>query len=494
MSLSELLEYNPWWNDKKAIHEDPQIKAWEESELKWIPGHMFKSNDYIYSLRGPRQVGKTTLIKLRILQILKRIPQGNVMYYSFELENSPRDIITVINEYFNRPKQTKEKRRFIFLDEVSNIVNWQRAIKKLKDQGKLENCTVVVTGSHSMDVRHATELLPGRRGTTNNEILDKILSPMKFSEYISTVDKQMKREMEQRSLISTIKRSAIIKNLIRGKIDNDLMELSTYQNELNKHFDNYLLTGGIPTVVNEFVKNGFIQNSFYETQLDTITGDLKRANKDISYIAQLIPNIITSIGTEISWNTLKKNSDIGSHHTVEEYVKTLADMFVLSIFYKYNSVSKMPKFDSGKKIYFRDPFFLHGLNGSIHQKESFKQSAKSLDDPKFKSSIVEQIVAEHMTRLAFNITERKIGFNYQYSAFYWKNKNKKEVDFVVRNGDSFIPVEVKYQNQIKKDDLYGIIDFKKIANIKNGIVLTKDQLRGESEAVLIPTSLFLLLV
>ena len=68
MYAGELLGYNPWWMDKKAINADPQIKDWEESKLKWDPGlDAFKADDYIYSLRGPRQVGKTTLIKLWIL-------------------------------------------------------------------------------------------------------------------------------------------------------------------------------------------------------------------------------------------------------------------------------------------------------------------------------------------------------------------------------------------------------------------------------------------
>ena len=286
------------------------------------------------------------------------------MYYSFELENSPRDVINVIDEYFNRTKNLKD-RRFIYLDEISNVLDWQKAIKKLKDQGKLKDCTIIATGSHSIDLRHATELLPGRRGIPIDETLDKILPAMKFGEYVSTIDKQIEEEILNQGLLSAKNRFSIIRKLAGGEIDQKLFELSAYQNEIDEYFSNYLVTGGIPTAINEFLKNGFIQDSVYQIYLDSMIGDLRRADKDVSYMVQLVPNVISSIGTPVSWNSLKENSDIGSHHTVEEYVKTLSDMFVFSMFYRYNSSEDKPKFDGLKKIYFHDPFFLHALNGHI---------------------------------------------------------------------------------------------------------------------------------
>lgn len=320
MSFNELLEYNPWWKDVRAIKKDPQIILWNDSKLKWNPRlrQTFQPDDFIYSLRGPRQVGKTTLVKLEIEQVLQMVPKRNVMYYSFELENSPRDVINVINEYFNRIKHDPDKRHFIYLDEISNIKDWQKAIKKLKDQGKLKKCTVIVTGSHSIDLRYTTELLPGRRGMPVNETLDKILSPMKFGEYVSTLDENLDKEISRRFLIAVKTRFSIIRRLVSGEIDDALLEFSAFQNELDIHFQNYLITGGIPTAINEFIKNGFIQDSVYQIYIDSIVGDLRHANKDASYMIQLIPNVIKSITAPVSWGSLKDNSDIGSHHTVED--------------------------------------------------------------------------------------------------------------------------------------------------------------------------------
>lgn len=72
MPSKELVEYNPWWKKESEIDNDPEIQKWEASNLKWDPRlrHTFKHEDLIYSLRGPRQVGKTTLVKLMIRDFL----------------------------------------------------------------------------------------------------------------------------------------------------------------------------------------------------------------------------------------------------------------------------------------------------------------------------------------------------------------------------------------------------------------------------------------
>lgn len=368
MSYADLLEYNLWWKDEDAINDDPQIQKWDESILKWNPRlrQTFQPDDLVYSLRGPRQVGKTTLIKLEIRDLLRnKIPKWNIMYYSFEIENSARDVINILNEYLERTKNLRKKssRCFIFLDEISNVNNWQHGIKKLVDMGKLKNCTIIATGSHSIDLKHATERLPGRRGRAIKEPLDKIMPPMKFSEYVYSIDENLRKIIDANYWRSSVNRMKLVNQLLKGKIDKQIDEFWSYQKELNSQLSNYMITGGIPLAVDEFLKTGRIQEGTYDIYLQAMTGDLKRAKKDDSYMDQIMPNIIKNIGNPVSWQSLKDNTDIGSHHTIEDYVKTLTDMFTLSFFYRYNATEKRPKFDSLKKIYFQDMFFLHAING-----------------------------------------------------------------------------------------------------------------------------------
>jgi len=69
-----LLFYNPWWSDPARIDSDKDIKAVESSSIKWRQEkivHFALEKDAIYTLRGPRQVGKTTLLKKMIKNLLK---------------------------------------------------------------------------------------------------------------------------------------------------------------------------------------------------------------------------------------------------------------------------------------------------------------------------------------------------------------------------------------------------------------------------------------
>ncbi len=495
MSYNELVEYNPWWKDASEIENDPAIRNWQKSKLKWVPRliRTFQFEDLVYSLRGPRQVGKTTLVKLMIRDLLKTVPKWNVMYYSLEVENSPTDIINIIKEYYNRAKLAKS-RKYIFLDEVSNVSNWQKAIKKLKDQGKLDDCTVIATGSHSIDLIHATELLPGRRGMSDGIALDKILPPIKFSEYVTSIDKKLGKIIEEKKLLSQTTRFKIIRNLARGEIDDSLRELSAYQNDLDKYFDDYLITGGLPIAVDQFIQDGFIKEDVYKIYLDFIKGDLNNNRKDWSYVAQIMPNIVKSLGSTVSWSSIQKHTDIGSHNTTKEYVEILSEMFVLAFFYRYNSAEKTPKYDAEKKIYFQDPLFLHAVNGWINQKDPFKFSLQYVSVAEQKAALVENVISDHMIRLAFNLSERKSSYDYHQAVFYWRGREDREVDFIVKDNDNLIPIEVKYQNTIKKEDYYGLFDFRKATGQTDSMMITKNELNIENNVALIPVSLFLLFV
>jgi predicted AAA+ superfamily ATPase len=55
---------------------------------------------------------------------------------------------------------------------------------------------------------------------------------------------------------------------------------------------------------------------------------------------------------------------------------------------------------------------------------------------------------------------------------YWKEKY--EVDFVIKSGIQPVPIEVKYTNNIKMNDLKGLISFLNNEGLSTGFVITKD--------------------
>ncbi|WP_289230765.1 hypothetical protein [Candidatus Korarchaeum cryptofilum] len=59
-------EQNPWWKGKDLVKNDPDLRKWLNSKIKWVPEIINDVSLEPFSLNfifGPRQVGKTTLIK-----------------------------------------------------------------------------------------------------------------------------------------------------------------------------------------------------------------------------------------------------------------------------------------------------------------------------------------------------------------------------------------------------------------------------------------------
>lgn len=496
MSMLRLFKHNPWWTDAALTQDAPEILAWAKSGFRRGPLEeiSFEPDDAVYSLRGPRQVGKTTLLKLEIKRLLEAgVPAKNVFYYSFDLESGPRDVADIMDEYLEWSEPAGEERRFLFLDEISNVFHWQRAIKSLKDTGRLRRCTVVTTGSHSVDLRRAAELLPGRRGTPSDN-LDKIMLPMSFAQYVSAVDEDLGSAVRKGLLATHRGRLSAVRDLARGRIAEEVKRAYTMQAKLDRCLDGYMLSGGLPLAVLDFAARKTIAPKTYKTYMDAAESVVKVAGKSKSKTYQIAASIGASSGSPVSWSSLIGGTDIGSHHTAEEYVGMLDDMFVVSFLYRYDSAANRPKFGANKKIYFRDPLFAHALRSKTEPADAFEQSLRTLDDPGARGRLAEQIVADHVIRMAPGLSSQRAGFDPHYSVMYWTSaKSGREVDFVVRDGGSLIPVEVKCQTKVHRDDMWGLTDFAKATGKGGGIVVTRDELRAAGPVSLVPASVFLLL-
>ena len=500
MSISaDLAEDNPWWRDPGSIQHDMKIVEYDNAIVNWRPriGYTFNfSKDLVYSLRGPRQVGKTTLVKLQIKQKLDDgISPYNIMYYAFDVDTAPKDLVNIVKEYLDSTRRLrKDNRCYIFLDEISAVKDWQRGIKRLWDQGRLKNCTVIATGSNTIDIKMSSEKLPGRRGTSK-DALDKIMLPMKFSEFVSAIDGDIKEHLEAYNISSVSARRMLLTSVRDLDLDMGIEQLRPYVPTLNRYLNEYLLTGGTPRVVNEYLGSGLIEEDTFRTYLDVILGDLQSLNRNQNMFKQLASSTVKVAGSTSSWRSLQKGTDIGSSTTVASYVDTLQNMFILSVFYQYNTESKRGLYQKNKKIHFQDPFYFHVLNGWVGgDQPSFHTATRYLDDNTNRGTMVEGVVANHLIRMAFTTSARKRNFEYSDLLFYWKYHNDREVDFVYSDAaGTETPIEVKFQSRISARDLDGLINFNRHTGQRNAIMLSKDRLSLESEYMAIPVSLFLLL-
>ena len=139
--MADLLLFNPWWENPGNIELDRYISAYQQSLIQWRPDVFSKfdfNQDAVYTLRGPRQVGKTTLTKMIIRDLLKSgVSPKAIFYYSCDLIPGAEEVFQLIRQYHEFSQPLKFKRRYVFLDEISLVPNWQHAVKQVIDLGRV---------------------------------------------------------------------------------------------------------------------------------------------------------------------------------------------------------------------------------------------------------------------------------------------------------------------------------------------------------------------
>jgi predicted AAA+ superfamily ATPase len=129
------------------------------SELK---SRLEEMRDKIQVVYGPRQVGKSTLVK----QVLKEI---TIDFTFISADNVGKENVSWINEVWEtarqRMKLKKVEEYLLVIDEVHKISNWSEAVKKEWDADTFNdvNIKVVLLGSSRLLIKDGlTESLAGR--------------------------------------------------------------------------------------------------------------------------------------------------------------------------------------------------------------------------------------------------------------------------------------------------------------------------------------------
>lgn len=163
-----LRETNPWWEQKPGPVLPPYRRSAFHTTLRKLEAGLAP----IVVLRGPRQVGKTTLQLQLIDHLLKErsIPAVRILRIQFdEIPSLARlqDPILAITRWFENRilgMTFNEAVRggcpaALFLDEVQNLPDWAPQLKALVDHNTLK---VLVTGSSALRIEAGRDSLAGR--------------------------------------------------------------------------------------------------------------------------------------------------------------------------------------------------------------------------------------------------------------------------------------------------------------------------------------------
>lgn len=361
LTMKELiLKQNPWWIGE----EDYDIRKWEGMKVKWIPEWIKQVSLQPYSLNfiiGPRQVGKTTGIKLLIRELLREGKPERIFYFDCTILTDADSLRRVLDEYMKMREGEGVKSSFIFLDEVTAVNGWWRIIKSYIDMGFFKNDVITVSGSSSIKLKGEVELFPGRRGYGK----DIFVSPLSFREFLKI------RGINVESC---------------GEIGKDMNSLWKVNDKIRGEFENYIKHGGFPISINEIPAA--------EVQLIySIESEILRAERRLELTKAIIASIMGKAPSPISFSTIGR--DVGvSYKTVQEYIEMLQNLFILDMaLFKDNGV----KWRKERKFFFEDPFLAKTL--SIWTGENYLESA-----------FYEWIVQSHLKRRFGSVYYFRNGF------------------------------------------------------------------------------------
>ncbi len=438
MEIEQLASQNPWWSDKGTINKDDKVKKVLETKGRI----QFRLSGENQVLIGPRQLGKTTALKYDIYKKItsEQIDPSAIMYYSFDTVRDFEVIKDVLNTFV-----TDDDKKYVYLDEVSFVDGWQRAVKQFLDTGKSKNVTLYITGSSSINLRK--ELMPGRK----IKFLEFL--PLSFRDFLLGFGSEQ------------------LRRFIKGNSADDFKTalsaaagLLTHSDEIGRWFDIYIKAGGYPDAIFDYIANGRISDDVYDVHWNAFISDVSKDNRSVEIATAIIYGIVGSYSSKINLSSIARMQGIKSHVTVREYLEAFDDLFVSKSVFPV--AGKKYVFRKERKVYFNDPFLYN-----VFAKKT------NLPDKYSESKIVEGILFNHLYRFvnkAKTIAEPKTSVGF-YSG-------KREVDFVI-GGFGF---ELKWQNDVSKADFPNV-------GLRDKVLLSKKTLdiKNTDGITILPLPLFL---
>ena len=390
-------------------------------------------------IQGARQVCKTESIKFFAKNNYKYVVEIN-----FVLQKKYKDIFDdgfevdkiIENISLKNPNLVFEPyNTLIFFDEIQDCLNCATSLKSFKLDGSYD---VICSGS-LMGINY-NEIESNSVGYKE----DYLMHSLDFEEFLwakgytpSHIDKIYDYMINVKPLSLSIL--------------NDLFDI----------FSEYMIIGGMPAIVNLFIKN-----KHYGGILEKQKQLIKDYEQDITKYAKgldktKILNVYNRISVYLgSTNKKFQISKISKNLRNRDYIGVidwLNNASIINICYCLENLNLPLKGNfnpNNYKIYFKDTGLLIGSLDDEAQEDL--RDNKNFNT--YKGAIYENIVGDMLVKSGYDLY------------FYKNEKGTIEMDFFVRNKDSLIPIEVKAIDGSTKS-LNKLIDDDKYSEIKFGIKL-----------------------
>jgi predicted AAA+ superfamily ATPase len=482
--LSERLlrEMNPWWQGLPIPNLQP-IRRWAYDSL--VRG-MQSQLAPIVVLRGPRQVGKSTLQNQVIADLLARgIAPLRILRVQFDdlkpLHRREQPILEIVFWFADHILQTPlgataESPVFLFLDEVQNLRDWAPQLKHLVD---LQPVRVLVTGSSALRIEAGRDSLAGRIHTIE-------LGPLLLREIAQFRQLGALASYHPPNGLAPLKEKSFWKELVEfGRSNKSLRDQA---------FAFFSERGGYP-VAHKAADEPWerVADQLVETVVKrAIQHDLRMGSRGLKRDEQLLEEVFRlacryvgqSPRQALYLDEIKRalNTDVGWQRILH-YLKFLDGALLVRLIDPLEL--RLKKRKSPAKLVLSD----HSLRAA------WLQEAIPIDPAGLEA-------APHLSDLAGRIAESVVGQFFKSIvnldvAYFPEMGAEPEVDYVLTIGEQRIPVEVKYRKRIAHADSRGLRAFieKSHYNAPFGLLVTLDDTAGSEDPriVSLPLSSLLLM-
>jgi hypothetical protein len=363
-------------------------------------------------IAGPRQAGKTTLVR-------RIAAQHHLHYLTLD------DEVTLVAARED-PVGLLRDRDYVVLDEVQRAPTLLSAIKKTIDEDRRPGRFLLTGSANLMALPTVAESLAGRMETLR-------LLPLSQAEVFGAS-------------------ANWVDAVFRGHIPR--VEHSLVGNELQKA----VLTGGYPEMLTRDAKRR--RKAWARQYMDAIIQRDVQDIADVDKLAQM-PALLRALahhsGHVCSYNRL--GNDVGlTHKSAERYVGILENMFLLNRVSSF-ATNRLKRIVKASKIHLLDSGLLATLlNMNLDSVER--------DRGRF-GNVLETFVYGELRK-------HIVSAEGDYELLYYRDHDGYEVDFIIENAaGELVGIEVKSKATIQSADLRGL---KRLAarvgpRLKSGILL-----------------------
>ncbi|MBP3256329.1 MAG: ATP-binding protein [Clostridia bacterium] len=390
-------------------------------------------------IKGARQIGKTNAIRNFGKNNYKVFIEIN---FAFQPEFK-----TIFKDGFDVNKVIKnitlkipnieliENDTLIFFDEMQECANTATVLKPFREDGRYD---VICSGS-LMGINYK-EIESNSVG--NKE--DYIMRSMDFEEFLWA---KGYKEDQIEDLYICMK---------------ETKPLSQVQYEvMMDNFKDYMIVGGMPAIVSKFVENNNFSGILkmqqqilidYEEDITKYAGGLDKAK-----ILNCYKKIPVFLGNENKKFQISKIADGARNREYVGVIEWLENAGIVNISYAMEQACLPLKANynpDNYRLYFADTGLLIGSLDEEMQKDLRNNENMNT----YKGALYENIVGDMLVKAGYDLF------------FYREDSKKIEMDFMIRDINSLIPVEVK-ANDNATVSLNNLINNDKYKDIKYGIKL-----------------------